>query len=394
MTRSGTRSAGPLATATLLGASTMTIMAGATIAPSLPAMAAHFGEGTELGVRLLVTITALAIAVAAPLSGLLGDRAGRMRVLFASVAVYVLAGSAGLVLDDLLALQISRVVLGFAVAGVMTSVGALIGDLYEGPARDRMLGFQGAAMGFGGVIFLGLGGILAGIGWRGPFAIYLLPLVLIVLIPLALGGTRTAGAGGDSRAPAGPSLPLGTLALVCTAAFIGMIGFYAVPVQLPFLLAERGNGSPVFSGAMMAGLTLVSALTGLGYGWFAARMPLRMLAVSACAPLAIGLGLIWLGSGPSYLGLAAVGFGMGLLIPTLSRWLLSVTPPRARGRVMGALTTAIFAGQFASPLILAPVISRSGLASGFLAASALALFVAVLLAATRPATLTSGRPAP
>lgn len=164
----GTRDTNPglLVSAVLLGASTMTIMAGATIAPSLPAMAEHFGAGSELGVRLLVTITALAIAIAAPLAGYLGDRVGRVPVLFASVMLYVLAGGAGLVLNDLFALQISRVVLGLAVAGVMTSVSALTGDLYEGTPRDRMLGYQGAAMGFGGVIFLGLGGILAGFGWR------------------------------------------------------------------------------------------------------------------------------------------------------------------------------------------------------------------------------------
>ncbi|MEM5473603.1 MFS transporter [Hoeflea sp. AS60] len=384
---------GALASATLLGAATMTIMAGATIAPSLPAMAEHFGAGTELRVRLLVTITALAIAIAAPVAGFLGDRVGRVPVLFVSVALYVAAGGAGLVLSDLLALQISRVVLGFAVAGVMTSVSALIGDLYEGPARDRMLGFQGAAMGFGGVVFLGLGGLLAGISWRGPFAIYLLPLVLLALIPLALGRARSGSSEPDSAAGNASPLPIGTLALICTAAFIGMIGFYAVPVQLPFLLTERGNSAPAFSGAMMAGMTLVSAVTGLAYGWVARMVPLRGLAVMAFASIAIGLGLIWLGSGTTYPGLAGLGFGMGLLMPTLSRWLLSVTPPMARGRVMGALTTAIFAGQFASPLILAPVIANSGLASGFLAASVLALFVAILLAATRPATTTTGRPA-
>lgn len=183
-----------------------------------------------------------------------------------------------------------------------------------------------------------------------------------------------------------PPLPLGTLALICTAAFIGMIGFYAVPVQLPFLLAERGNSAPVFSGAMMAGMTLVSAVTGLLYGWLSGMVQLRMLAVMAFASITIGLGLIWLGSGPAYPGLAALGFGMGLLMPTLSRWLLSVTPPLARGRVMGALTTAIFAGQFASPLVLAPVIASAGLAAGFLAASVLTLSVSVLLAVTRPAT--------
>ena len=93
-----------LTTLDLLFAATITIMAGATISPSLPAMAAHFGPGSELGVRLLLTITALAIAFAAPLAGWLSDRAGRVRVLWASVALHVAAGGAGLVpLHDVMA---------------------------------------------------------------------------------------------------------------------------------------------------------------------------------------------------------------------------------------------------------------------------------------------------
>lgn len=39
--------------------------------------------------------------------------------------------------------------------------------------------------------------------------------------------------------------------------------------------------------------------------------------------------------------------------------------------LLGGLTAAIFAGQFASPLVLAPVIGAAGLMAGFGAAAAL-----------------------
>lgn len=371
---------GPLTAITLLFAATMTIMAGATIAPALPAMVDHFGADAALGVRLLLTITALAIALTAPMAGWLGDHVGRVRVLWVSVALYILAGGAGLVLNDLLALQVSRVLLGVAVAGVMTSVGALIGDLYDGPARDRMLGLQGAAMGFGGVVFLGLGGVLAGLGWRGPFAIYLLPLALLVLIPLALPQKPATDAGPETPGASTAFVPLPILAALLGAAFLGMVGFYAVPVQLPFLLAERGGDNPALSGAMMAGLTLVSAVVGIFYGRLSKAASLPVLGIAAFGGLSVGLVLIWAGTGAIWPGLAAIGFGMGLLMPTLSRWLLSLAPPAARGRVMGAQTTAIFAGQFASPLVLAPVITVAGLPAAFLAAAALAACACLLIA--------------
>lgn len=382
-----------LTTLTLLIAATMTIMAGATIAPALPEIQSLFGPEEGLRVRLLLTITALAIAIGAPVAGALGDRLGRVRVLGGSVSLYLIAGSAGLYLSDLTLLLTSRILLGVAVAGVMTSVGGLIGDLYEGPARDRMLGLQGAAMGFGGAIFLGLGGLLASIGWRAPFLIYLLPAVLLILIPRALGDMHKAWGSPDTTAPVA-TLPMTTVLTIAIAAFVGMIAFYTIPVQLPFLLAERGVTSPTASGAMLAGLTLVSALTGLAYGRISARAGRRVL--SSLTFLCIGAGLALIGASPTIgtlAGLALVGLGMGLLMPTLSRWLLSATPPPARGRAMGIMTSALFAGQFLSPLLLAPAIAAYGLPAAFLVSAALSMLVAVCLMAV-PETFPSPQKGP
>jgi hypothetical protein len=56
---------------TLLLASTLTVMAGATIAPSLPAMQDHFSEiaNSQFLVKLILTIPALFIALGSPLAG-------------------------------------------------------------------------------------------------------------------------------------------------------------------------------------------------------------------------------------------------------------------------------------------------------------------------------------
>ena len=69
--------------ATLLGVSTMTIMAGATITPALPGMEQHFaGQAhAQLLVRLVPALPGLAIMVSAPLPARLGGRTGRVPVL-------------------------------------------------------------------------------------------------------------------------------------------------------------------------------------------------------------------------------------------------------------------------------------------------------------------------
>ena len=72
-----------LAHGTILGAATLTIMAPAVLAPSLPTMVQVFAAepGASLLVRLAMTITSLMIAISAPVSGLVADRAGRRPLL-------------------------------------------------------------------------------------------------------------------------------------------------------------------------------------------------------------------------------------------------------------------------------------------------------------------------
>jgi MFS family permease len=116
--------------ATLLLTSTLTVMSGATISPSLPAMQEYFAnvENSELLVRLVLTIPALFIAFGGLFAGQLADRFGRKPLLIVSTLVYGFAGCSGLVLNSLWTLLIGRALLGLSVAGVMTGVTTLIAD--------------------------------------------------------------------------------------------------------------------------------------------------------------------------------------------------------------------------------------------------------------------------
>ncbi|MEH1017345.1 MFS transporter [Micromonospora sp. CPCC 206060] len=132
------------ARAAILMSATLTIMAAAIIAPSLPAMTAEYADtpGAEVLVRLTLTVTSLAIAVTAPVAGLLADRIGRRPLLLTSLALYAPAGSAGYLITNLGVLIASRALLGAAVGGAMTAVSTVIADWFDGPRRARFLGLQ------------------------------------------------------------------------------------------------------------------------------------------------------------------------------------------------------------------------------------------------------------
>ena len=77
----------PAVKATVLLASTTTVMAAVRIAPALPGMEDHFSDvpNVDLLVRLVLTFPALFIVIGAPMAGYVVDRWGRKNVLLFEV---------------------------------------------------------------------------------------------------------------------------------------------------------------------------------------------------------------------------------------------------------------------------------------------------------------------
>lgn len=80
--------------------------------------------------------------------------------------------------------------------------------------------------------------------------------------------------------------------------------------------------------------------------------------------LLIGVGFSAIGIVPSFEYLfftaALMGSGSGLMMATTNAWLLSRAHQSKRGKAAGALTSALFFGQFCSPLITQPIVRIIG----------------------------------
>jgi MFS family permease len=370
--------------ATLLLVSTLTVMAGATIAPSLPAMRAHFAAvpNVDYWVRLVLTVPALFIALGAPVAGAIIDRFGRKRWLALSVFTYGLAGSSGFFLDAIGWILLGRLVLGLSVAGIMTTATTLVADYYLGAARAQFLGTQAAFMGLGGVLFLTLGGYLADLNWRLPFLIYtaawlVLPLVLLVLPePVRAKGAER---GTETEVVSEP-VPWALLGTTFAIALLTQIVFYMIPVQIPFYLQQLSGANASQSGLAIALATLTAASSSLGYQKLKARFSFAALYALAFGLMGVGYGAIAQAAsyGVALVGLAIAGLGLGIFTPNMTVSLTAATPAALRGRILGGLTTSFFLGQFFSPLVSQPLSQRIGLAATYALAGGLMLLCGAL----------------
>ncbi|MDX2243169.1 MAG: MFS transporter [Leptolyngbyaceae cyanobacterium bins.302] len=373
--------------ATLLLVSTLTVMAGATIAPSLPAMQEQFAQVNNAGlwVRLVLTLPALFIVIGSPIAGTIVDRLGRKPLLAVAVALYGLAGASGYLLNSLFHILVGRAILGLAVAGIMVTATTLIADYYLGSARAAFLGLQAAFMGLGGVVFLSLGGFLADRNWRFPFLIYLFAWLLLPLIILTITEPQrnipSPSHNNPSAAPA--AFPVKLLAFVYSVALITQIVFYLIPVQLPFYLKELSNANASQSGIAIALVTLFSAIASLTYGRIKQRMGFFTIITLALGLIGVGCSIIGLVNnyGLVLIGLAIAGAGFGLLIPNMNSWVSAEVSDAVRGRALGGATSFLFFGQFLSPLVSQPLSYVVGLGTTYTLAGVFMLVCGLLLMA-------------
>lgn len=346
--------------ATLLLTGSMTVLAGAGITADIPEIQMHFQETPYAGLlsKLILTLPALMIALLAPFAGRIVDKYGRKKPLILSLILYALAGTSGFFLDNLFTILAGRAILGVAVAGLMTVNTTLIGDYFEGTERSHFMGIQSAFMSFGGVVFVTAGGLLADISWRAPFLIYSFSLLILALAvkyiyePTIL--VKTAGEEEISKPPQRMTEYL----IVYLVAFLGMLFFYVIPTQAPFLLHQTGQLSNTQIGYSVSAAILAGAITSLQYGRIKQNLNFHQIYSITFALMGAGYFAIMFVNGYWFImaGLVVAGFGTGLLMPNTNLWLITLAPAERRGRMVGYLNMAVYTGQFLSPILLYPLV--------------------------------------
>jgi MFS family permease len=367
---------------TLLLASMMTMMAGAVVSPSLPQIAEVFADVKHSAIltRLVITLPALFIAFSSPIYGRLSDKFGRKNLFMFSLLLYALGGSSGYYLENIYLILLGRVLLGIAVGGIMTLTLALIGDNFRDRERTAFIGLRGAFTGLGGVFFIVIAGWLADIQWQLPFLIYLYAIPILFLVILTVeepAHLLSSEAGSDTDVKYNRKL----VTLVYFLAFITVVFFYMIPVQIPFLLSKLENITNSRIGYAISTSTFVSAIFSINYKRIKPHFSFKKLYQFGFTAIAVAYFII--SKADHYeifiLGLAFAGMGTGVLFPSGNLWMMEIAPEKIRGLLLGRVSMAIFLGMFLSPILLHPVIKTVGLSSSFTAASGIMIILTISL---------------
>lgn len=345
---------------------TLSAMAIVLLTPSLPQMMREFSTvaGYEYLVPMVLTIPALCVALLSPLAGMLGDRFGRRRLLLASFVLYAVVGVLPVFLHDLRSILISRIGVGMAETLIMVLSTTMIGDYFHGPARDRWLAGQTAFASLSVLVFLNVGGLLGTFGWRAPFWVYLLALVMMALVLLFTWepkGDSDHGADTAAHDPGWAAFPWSRMMVILAITVFGSVLFYTVQIQASSGLAVLGLSDPARIGFLTSVASIGVPLGTLIYSRVG-RIPVPRLLVVEFVALMLGFLMMGRATSPAVflIGCFVNQVGSGMLLPTLLVWAMSLLTFDIRARGAGIWTSAFAFGQFLSPVTVTFAASHAG----------------------------------
>ena len=352
----------PLHAWLLLLCGCMSVLAAVVIAPVLPQMQQHFAatDNVEFLVPMALTAPGLVIALLSMVVGIVADRTGRKNMLVAGLLMYAAFGVAPVFIESLPTIIGTRIGVGLAEAIIMTASVALIGDYYSGVQRERYLALNTTLSSSSAVIFIAIGGALGEFGWRTPFMVYSISIILAVMALIVLWEPKRAAPAqllasltDEEKAMWNPL----KIAGICAVTLIGGILFMAVQVHIGYLLHGVNITAPSTIG-LLASLAQVAVVMGsiafrflLNCRWFIT--PVRL----GTALSLIGIGYLLIGSAGTaaemmVVGAMVTGLGGGMLLPTMMVWNMSNLPPHRRALGTGAWMAAFFLGQFFTPMVV------------------------------------------
>ncbi|MDT3435598.1 MFS transporter [Haloarcula sp. 1CSR25-25] len=353
------------------------------IGPTLPIFRDAFGL-SDAEASLLVAGYFVVGIVLSPFIGVLTDRVGRKRMLVTGLLTFGLLGGGIAFAPSFEVVMALRVLQGTGAAAIFITTVTIVGDTFEGPQRNTVLGFNIAVLSASAALFPVVGGVLVGFGWNAPFLAYFAAVPVAAFAVVALDEPPREPSGGGvtylREAVGGIATP-GTLGLFGATFLTEFLAFGVVFTAIPFILAA--TLSPVLIGGVILATEATSTVVAAASG---------RLARSLSNDRLIALGFTCYGTGflatwfvPDSLAVAGtlmlVGAGIGLLLPTVDAAVSNRIVAEYRAGAFSLRNSTTFSGRAAGPVTFAGLAASGIVGYGeLLLAAAAVAFGAALLA--------------
>ncbi len=327
----------------IFGSTLAGIMGVAILSPAIPEIQRALNL-SDLQVGMLITVFTLPGIFFSPVLGYLADRFGRGLILSISLILFSVSGFL-CAFSDYKLILVLRFLQGVGGSALTSLAVTLIGDLFEGNERLRMLGYNASVLSLGLAIYPLIGGILAEIDWRLPFVSFL------SFLPIGFKALRLKSRGRCERFKFELSREVLLVFLLGCLVFIITYGVFYL--YLPKTLEEKFNASPILRGLIQSSTLFLTALVASKLEKIVSRLGVyRTIGIGF---LGYGVSMLSIPLSPN-VTLVAVstmiyGFGHGTVLPSLQNVLVERTRFESRATVMTTYNSMIRVGQTIGPVI-------------------------------------------
>lgn len=315
---------------TLIGiwsVSALTSLPGLAVSPILGELSTIFPHATESDIQMLTSLPSLLIIPFVLLAGKLAEKRDFIRLLRVGLWLFAASGVLYLFSSRMWQLMAVSALLGIGAGLIIPLSTGLISRYFTGEYRVRQFGYSSAITNMTLVVATAVTGYLAEVHWRLPFAVYLLPLISLVLSAyLKKDAASVTIKQAAAIIPPIQSTPvisgkygIHIRHLVQLMLFYGLVTYVvlAVTFNLPFLM-EAHHFSSGNSGLMISLFFLAIMAPGFMLDSLVKLLGNKTKLYSLLA-IAIGLLLIWI-SPTEWLivpGCILVGLGYGIIQPLI-----------------------------------------------------------------------------
>ncbi|MDU5337301.1 MFS transporter [Enterococcus sp.] len=167
----------------ILAISFIVVSVGA-IGGNIPEIAKSFPEVPMTMIENLVTIPALFIIPSVLLSNTIAKYIGYKKTVLIGLGLVFFAGIMPALIESFPIIFIARCLFGFGIGMFNSLIVGFISYFYSGNERAKLIGFQSAFEGIGGMTITFLVGQLLRFGWQASFWVYALALPMFILFAL------------------------------------------------------------------------------------------------------------------------------------------------------------------------------------------------------------------
>jgi MFS family permease len=181
-----------LALIAIWSVSAVTSLPGLAISPILEDLSRIFPSASELEIQMLTSLPSLLIIPFVLLAGWLSERGGEsLKLLAVGLLIFFASGVACIFARDIRLLIVASCIMGAGAGIAVPYSTGLVVRYFTGDSRVQQLGISSAVNNLSLVIATAVAGWLAAMDWHLAFAVYLLPIFVLVLL-LALRDAKPA----------------------------------------------------------------------------------------------------------------------------------------------------------------------------------------------------------